>query len=151
MIHHHIQHIISALCSGIEVVVRVIAVGQVDKACQHCGFREVQFIAVLAEIVEGCFLNASDMTAEVQLVHVKLEDLFFADQLFQLDRKVDLLNFVGDAPGNLDTCFIILEVGILDQLHRECGTALGEIPGLQVFKDRFGKAGDIESEVREET
>jgi len=126
--HHQVQHRVAALGGQIQIIVRIVVIGGVDDAGQHCALRQVQFRDGLAEVVFRSLLDAADVAAaaEVQLVQIQFEDGFLVACLLQLHRQRDLLDLVFNAfdPGR--TGLVVLEIGHLDQLHREGGAALLE-------------------------
>ena len=149
---HHMQDLVAAFRRLVEEVERVIAVGGVDDACQHRGFREVQLGDALAEIVFRCLFDAADVAvaAEVQLVQVKLEDVALAGLVLQFHRQRDLLDLTGDFLRSVDAGFIVDKVGVLDELHGERGSALGETHRADVVEQRRGETRYVKTVVGEE-
>jgi len=153
VVAHHVQNVVASGRCVIQIVVGVVFVRQIDDARQHGAFRQIQFTDGFAEIVHGGFLDAADIAAEVQLVHIKLEDRLLVQLLFQLDGQIDLLNLVFNGLRAFNGLIALVDgkVGVLDQLHREGGAALAEVPVLQVFDDGFGETRNVKSEMLEIT
>ena len=155
VVAHQIENRIAAFGAVIKVLIRIVAVRKVDDSCQHCGFMKHQLIGVLAKVVLRSTLHASDVSAEVQLIQIELEDFLFGEKLFKLGRKINLLDFIfnGFCPFGTGVTGVHRfngEVRILYQLHCERGAALTEGTCLDIVNQRFGETRDIKSEVGEE-
>ncbi|MPM71565.1 hypothetical protein SDC9_118533 [bioreactor metagenome] len=75
----------------IGVQPRVCIIRLLHKACQHGAFPDGKLFHLLAEIIHGGRFKAVIGPAQGHIVHIGSQNLIFIKHIFQLHRKVCLL------------------------------------------------------------
>jgi hypothetical protein len=87
---HALQDVLLAHGGTFAVGHRVVRGGRLGQAGQHCGLGHRQLVERLVEIHRRCRRKAVGALAQVDLVHVQLQDLVLAVRGLQLVGEQDL-------------------------------------------------------------
>jgi len=119
--NHGIQNLIAPRSRRLELVVRIVAIGTANQTREKRRFGERQVRNVFVEVSARGFTKAVDrearLLAHVDLIAIKLKDLFFTEARLEDDRHVCL--------GRLATPRLFRrEQKIFDELLRDARTTL---------------------------
>ncbi len=136
---HPPQHILLAQLGAREVDHGIHRRRRLGQARQHRGFRQRQRIQRLAEVRLRRAAEAIGMLAQVDLVHVQLEDAVFRQGAVDLPGQQDFIPFARER-------FLARQVEIARHLHGDGGGTLG-VALADIGERGAEDAGDIHAGV----
>src|ERR1700739_1895202 len=118
--NHRVQYEVAPLNGAIRVAKWIEVVGPLDDAGKHRALSQIQLLNILAKVrlcglAESINREAAAL-AQVDLVRVRLENLFLREAMFQVKGHEDLRDLVLDGAG-------VGEEQELRQLHGKGGSA----------------------------
>ena len=93
---HRVKDGVAALERCLGVAVGAVRFGCLEHTGEDCVFRNGETVERMPEVVFACRLETVVATAQVDLVHVELEDFLLGVGLFDADGGHRLFDFTGD-------------------------------------------------------